>query len=104
MSYYLNAAHHLAELLATREDKNRVVLVNKSTVPVGTARLLENIMAEHGVENFGVASNPEFLAQGNAIVGSRRPDRVVIGADTQMIWKSFAAFIRNLSIMCASAI
>ena len=82
LSYYLNAAHHLAELLANRQEKNRVVLVNKSTVPIGTARLLENIMHEHGVENFGVASNPEFLAQGNAVDGSRKPDRVVVGADT----------------------
>jgi len=83
LSYYLNASHHLAELLEQRENKKRVVLVNKSTVPVGTARLLENIMNEHGVENFGVASNPEFLAQGNAIIGSRRPDRVVVGADSE---------------------
>ncbi|MCB8945498.1 MAG: UDP-glucose/GDP-mannose dehydrogenase family protein [Ardenticatenaceae bacterium] len=82
LSYYLNAAHHLAELLANRQDQKRVVLVNKSTVPIGTARLLENIMQEHGVENFGVASNPEFLAQGNAVDGSRKPDRIVVGADT----------------------
>ena len=83
LSYYMNAAHHLASLLANRKDKSRVVLVNKSTVPIGTARLLENIMTEHGVENFGVASNPEFLAQGNAVEGSRRPDRVVVGLDTE---------------------
>jgi UDPglucose 6-dehydrogenase len=82
LSYYLNAAHHLAELLANRQEKNRVVLVNKSTVPIGTARVLESIMEEHGVENFGVASNPEFLAQGNAVDGSRKPDRIVVGADT----------------------
>ncbi len=81
LSYYLNAANHLGELLAKRKSDNRVVLVNKSTVPIGTARLLENVMNEHGVKNFGVASNPEFLAQGNAIDGSRRPDRVAIGCD-----------------------
>ena len=60
LTYYLKAAHDIATLLAERKNKNRVVLVNKSTVPVGTARLLERIMNEHGVENFGVASNPEF--------------------------------------------
>ena len=43
------------------------VVITKSTVPIGTARLLEGILAEHGVENAGVASNPEFLAQGNAV-------------------------------------
>ncbi len=102
LSYYLNAAHHLAQLLAQREQKNRVVLVNKSTVPVGTARLLENIMHEFKVENFGVASNPEFLAQGNAVEGSRRPDRVVLGADTeedfQILRRVYSQFLNHVRI------
>jgi len=102
LSYYLNATHHLAKLLAKRENKKRVVLVNKSTVPVGTARLLENIMNEHGVENFGVASNPEFLAQGNAIVGSRRPDRVAIGADNEedfeILRRVYSQFVNHVRI------
>lgn len=82
LSSYLKAVHHVAGLLAGRQERQRVVLVNKSTLPIGTARLLEQILQEHGVENFGVASNPEFLAQGNAVTDSRRPDRVVVGADT----------------------
>ncbi len=82
LSYYLKAAHHLGELLAQRRDKRRVVLVNKSTVPVGTARKLQKVLTEHGVPNFGVASNPEFLPEGNAVERSRKPDRVVVGADT----------------------
>lgn len=102
LSYYLNAVHHLARLLAARETKNRVVLVNKSTVPVGTARLLEHIMQEHGVENFGVASNPEFLAQGNAVEGSRRPDRVVVGADTEedfkILRRVYSQFVNHVRI------
>ncbi len=102
LSYYLNATHHLAKLLAKRENKKRVVLVNKSTVPVGTARLLENIMNDHGVENFGVASNPEFLAQGNAIVGSRRPDRVAIGADSEadfeILRRVYSQFVNHVRI------
>ncbi|MFL7837560.1 MAG: UDP-glucose dehydrogenase family protein [Candidatus Promineifilaceae bacterium] len=102
LSYYLNAVHHLAGLLAEREDKKRVVLVNKSTVPVGTARLLENTMKEYGVENFGVASNPEFLAQGNAINGSRRPDRVVLGADTEedfeILRRIYSQFVNHVRI------
>ncbi|MCA9935557.1 MAG: UDP-glucose/GDP-mannose dehydrogenase family protein, partial [Anaerolineales bacterium] len=102
LSYYLNAAHTVAGLLAKRTDKKRVVLVNKSTVPIGTARLLENVMKEHGVENFGVASNPEFLAQGNAIEGSRKPDRLAIGADTeedfQIIRRIYAQFVNHVRI------
>jgi UDPglucose 6-dehydrogenase len=102
MSYYLNAAHAVADLLANRQDKKRVVLVNKSTVPVGTARLLQNVMEQHGVENFGVASNPEFLAQGNAIDGSRKPDRVVVGADTEedfvLLRRIYSHFVNHVRI------
>jgi len=102
LSYYLNAAHTVAELLAKRTDKKRVVLVNKSTVPIGTARLLESVMKEHGVENFGVASNPEFLAQGNAVDGSRKPDRLAIGADTeedfQIIRRIYSQFVNHVRI------
>jgi UDPglucose 6-dehydrogenase len=102
LSYYLNAAHHVAELLAQRETKNRVVLVNKSTVPIGTVRLLQRVMEEHGVANFGVASNPEFLAQGNAVEGSRKPDRVVVGADTdedlQILRRVYSQFVNHVRI------
>ncbi|MDJ0754395.1 MAG: nucleotide sugar dehydrogenase [Ardenticatenaceae bacterium] len=82
LSYLINASRDVGRALAKRQEKKRVVVVNKSTVPIGTARLVERILKEEGVENFGVASNPEFLAQGNAVEGSRRPDRVVVGADT----------------------
>ena len=102
MTYYLDAAHHLAGLLAQRQKTQRVVLVNKSTVPIGTARLLESVMREHGVANFGVASNPEFLAQGNAVEGSRRPDRVVVGADTaedmQILRRLYSQFVNHVRI------
>lgn len=82
LTYYLAAANTLGDALASRKEQNRVVIVNKSTVPIGTARLLEGVLTERGAKNFGVASNPEFLAQGSAIEGSRRPDRVVVGTDT----------------------
>ena len=102
LSYYLNAAHTVADLLVARKVKNRVVLVNKSTVPVGTARVLQNVMREHGVENFGVASNPEFLAQGNAIDGSRKPDRVAIGADFEedflLLRRLYSHFVNHVRI------
>jgi len=102
LSYYLEAAHHVAQLLAARQTAKRVVLVNKSTVPVGTARLLQRVMNEYGVENFGVASNPEFLAQGNAVDGSRKPDRVVIGADTEedfrLLRRLYSQFVNHVRI------
>lgn len=87
LSIYKGAAHHLAGLLAKRSDMRRVVVINKSTVPVGTARMLEGILQEHNVQNVGVASNPEFLPEGDAVEKSRRPDRVVVGADHEEDFK-----------------
>lgn len=102
LSYYMNAAHHLGELLAKRSTTQRIVLVNKSTVPVGTARLLEQVMKEHGVQNFGVASNPEFLPQGDAVEASRKPDRVVVGADTEedlaILRRVYPQFVNHVRI------
>ncbi len=82
LSYYTNAVQYLGSLLAKREDQRRVVLVNKSTVPVGTARFLQKLLNKENVPNFGVASNPEFLPEGDAVEKSRKPDRIVVGADT----------------------
>ncbi len=102
LSYYLKAAHHLAGLLAKRKTSQRIVLVNKSTVPVGTARLLQQVMNEHGVQNFGVASNPEFLPQGDAVEASRKPDRVVVGADTEedlaILRRVYPQFVNHVRI------
>ncbi|MCZ2147269.1 MAG: nucleotide sugar dehydrogenase [Bryobacterales bacterium] len=83
LSYYFKALGDLAPLLAGRKDQRRVLLINKSTVPVGTARQLGKFLDERGVRNFGIASNPEFLPEGDAVEKSRRPDRIVVGADTE---------------------
>lgn len=102
LSYFENAAHMLGRSLENRKDKKRIVVVNKSTVPIGTARLMENILKEHDVQNFGVASNPEFLAQGNAVEGSRRPDRVVVGADSdedlKILRRVYPQFVNHVRI------
>lgn len=82
LSYYFDALGNIAPLLAGRSDPRRVVILNKSTVPVGTARRLEAFLQQHGVRNFGIASNPEFLPEGEAVASARHPDRVVVGADT----------------------
>jgi UDPglucose 6-dehydrogenase len=102
LSYYLNAARHLGNLLAQRKNHSRVVIVNKSTVPIGTARLLQGVLAEHGAQNFGVASNPEFLPEGDAVEASRKPDRVVVGADTQedfqILRRLYSQFVNHVRI------
>ena len=81
LTFYNAAIETIGEKLAARKDKRRVVIVNKSTVPIGTARHLQEVMNRHGVENFGVASNPEFLAEGSAVAEARKPDRIVVGCD-----------------------
>jgi UDPglucose 6-dehydrogenase len=59
--------------------KNYAVIVNKSTVPIGTGNLVTNIIKKHYRGNFDVVSNPEFLREGEAVNDSLKPDRVVIG-------------------------
>ncbi|MCC7230046.1 MAG: UDP-glucose/GDP-mannose dehydrogenase family protein [Fimbriimonadaceae bacterium] len=58
------------------------VVVNKSTVPVGSGDMVEKIILSHGVDSslFDVVSNPEFLREGSAIHDTLHPDRIVIGA------------------------
>ena len=79
LSYVQQAAREIAESL-----KGYTVVVDKSTVPVGTARNVERIMRETKPgADFDVASNPEFLREGSAISDFMRPDRVVIGAESE---------------------
>ena len=90
LSYYYKAANILAENLAKRNNGQQskyIVIVNKSTVPVNMISMTAKIMNEHGVLNFGVVSNPEFLVEGKAIEGSIRPDRVIIGAEKEEDFK-----------------
>ena len=102
LTFYDAAAEHVAECFANREDQRRVVFVNKSTVPIGTARHLEGIMKSHNVGNFGVASNPEFLAEGSAVIEARRPDRVVVGcdhdADFKILGRVYSQFVNHVRI------
>lgn len=77
LSYVYEAAREIALHL-----QGYTVVVDKSTVPVGTARQVERIMREtNATAQFDVASNPEFLREGAAITDFMRPDRVVIGVE-----------------------
>ncbi len=100
--FYDAAAEDIAQVLAERKDGRRVVLVNKSTVPIGTARHLQEIIKGHNVENFGVASNPEFLAEGTAVTQARKPDRVVVGcdheADFKILCRVYSQFVNHVRI------
>ena len=78
LSYVYAAAEEIAGALS-----GYAVIVTKSTVPVGTSREVEKIIrrVRQGAD-FDMASNPEFLREGSAIDDFRRPDRVVVGCDT----------------------
>src|SRR6185436_20040312 len=75
LSYIQEAAREIAPVLAPG-----AVVVNKSTVPVGSTKVVERALGRPDVH---VVSNPEFLREGAAVDDFLRPDRVVIGADDQ---------------------
>lgn len=79
LSYVYQAAREIAELI-----EGYTVIVTKSTVPVGTGNEVEQIIRETRPDaDFDVVSNPEFLREGSAIGDFMRPDRVVIGTDSE---------------------
>lgn len=79
LTYVYAAAEEIAESL-----KDYSVVVTKSTVPVGTGRKVRQIITERNPKiNFDVASNPEFLREGSAIDDFMRPDRVLVGAESE---------------------
>ncbi|MEP6780037.1 MAG: nucleotide sugar dehydrogenase, partial [Gemmatimonadaceae bacterium] len=72
--------HVLAATRAVAQNLTReAIIITKSTVPVGTARKVAEVMAEHTQLRFHVCSNPEFLKEGAAVEDFMRPDRVVLG-------------------------
>lgn len=94
MSYVYQAAREIARTL-----NGYTVIVTKSTVPVGTAREVERIIREENPSaEFDVCSNPEFLREGAAINDFMRPDRVVIGVETEKAAEVMKALYRPLYI------
>ena len=79
LTYVFSAAEEIARAL-----DGYTVIITKSTVPVGTSRQVEDIVRKTRPDaEFDMASNPEFLREGAAIEDFRRPDRVVVGCDTE---------------------
>ena len=99
LKYVLQVAKTIGENL-----NKYIVVVTKSTVPVGTAKkvreTIQNELDKRGVDiNFDVASNPEFLKEGNAIKDFMSPDRVVVGIESvrakKMLTKLYKPFLTN---------
>jgi UDPglucose 6-dehydrogenase len=82
----LSAVESVARGIAQAMERY-IVVVNKSTVPVGTGEFVREVIERHQTRAvaFDVVSNPEFLREGSAIEDTLRPDRIVIGAPTQQV-------------------
>ena len=95
LSYVYQAAKDIAPLLNAY-----TVIVDKSTVPVGTARNVKRLIAETNPDaNFDVASNPEFLREGAAITDFLRPDRVIIGTENKRTENVLRELYRPISLI-----
>ncbi|MFP4097460.1 MAG: UDP-glucose dehydrogenase family protein [Alphaproteobacteria bacterium] len=94
LSYVYGAAREIAQNL-----DGYTVIVNKSTVPVGTGTEVERIIREENPQaEFDVASNPEFLREGAAIDDFMRPDRVVVGSSSERAQEVMRQVYRPLYI------
>jgi UDPglucose 6-dehydrogenase len=94
----LSAVFNVAENIAKSMNDYKVI-VNKSTVPVGTAEKVEVVVKNNTNCEFDVVSNPEFLKQGAAVDDFLKPDRVIIGSNsqkaTQIMQELYAPFLRT---------
>ncbi len=95
----LSYVYAAAKTIAAALGKGFTVIVNKSTVPVGTGDEVERIIRELRPDaDFAVVSNPEFLREGAAIEDFKRPDRVVIGTDDARAREVMSEIYRPLSL------
>ncbi|MDR2428187.1 MAG: UDP-glucose/GDP-mannose dehydrogenase family protein [Candidatus Margulisbacteria bacterium] len=94
LQYVLAAAKTIGENL-----NGYKVIVDKSTVPVGTADKVKKVIAAETQQEFDVVSNPEFLKEGAAIEDFLKPDRIIIGADSDRAFRImemlYAPFVRT---------
>jgi UDPglucose 6-dehydrogenase len=94
LSYVLGVSEEIGKLI-----KNYKVIVDKSTVPVGTAEKVHATIAKNAACDFDVVSNPEFLREGFAVDDFLKPERIVIGSSsdraTALMQKLYAPFVRS---------
>ena len=92
---------HVLDVAETigRNQKRELVVVTKSTVPVGTAEKVQAAVAKHAKLPFHIVSNPEFLKEGAAVDDFMKPDRVVLGVESDfarsVMAELYAPFVRT---------
>ena len=89
LSYILGVAEQLGKLISEYK-----VIVDKSTVPVGTAEKVHAVIAKNAQVDFAVVSNPEFLREGFAVSDFMKPDRVIIGTRDERARKVMESLYR----------
>lgn len=92
LSYVLSVANQIGELMTSYK-----LIVNKSTVPVGTAEKVREVIASKTTHPFDVVSNPEFLREGYAVQDFMSPNRVVVGASSQKAFDLMHRIYRPLT-------
>ena len=94
LSYVLNVSKLIGEKI-----KEYKVIVDKSTVPVGTAKKVKQVISRKAICEFDVVSNPEFLREGFAVDDFLKPERIVIGSSsdkaTSLMHKLYKPFVRS---------
>jgi UDPglucose 6-dehydrogenase len=83
LDYVFQAAREIVQL------NENIIVTTKSTVPVGTAHQLKEMFRDMGKTTIRVVSNPEFLREGSAVEDCLKPDRVVVGTDSNDVLKIF---------------
>ena len=94
LSYVLGVSENIGKYISSYK-----VIVDKSTVPVGTAKKVRETIAQHATVPFDVVSNPEFLREGFAVDDFLKPERIVVGSSseraTELMQKLYKPFVRS---------
>ncbi len=83
LKYVFRIAEDIGKILKEEDEINFKIIVNKSTVPVGTCAAVTKIFDKYCLNNIEVVSNPEFLREGFAVEDFMKPDRIVVGAKSE---------------------
>lgn len=99
LKHVFEVSNQIGKILRETGEKEFKIIVNKSTVPVGTGKAVSNIFQKYGLTKYEVVSNPEFLREGFAVDDFMKPDRIVIGAQSEAVLSKmkelYQAFVRQ---------
>lgn len=97
LKHFLSAVDDITEILKSSNEYK--VIVNKSTVPVGTAKVVSDLLEKKDIKNCEVVSNPEFLREGFAVDDFMKPDRIILGSESKqalnIMKKLYEPFVRH---------